>query len=193
MKPNTLATALLLAAALPVAAQAQSSPSNTWVEGSYVNVDGDADGHAVRGSFAFGQSGIYGLGAYSRIGVDDSPIRIDGWEAGLGYAHGLSDRTQLFAEATRLNTEVIRPSAPGAVDVFDARGYRSSLGLRSALGERFEGLVKANYTTGERVLGHEFSGTVGGLFKLGQTWGVSGDVTVGEEAETYQLGLRASF
>lgn len=193
MKSKSLATALLLAATLPLAAQAQSSPSNTWVEGSYVNVDGDADGHAVRGSFAFGQSGVYGLGGYSRIGLDGSPIRIDGWEAGLGYAHGLSERTQLFAEATRLDTEVVRPGTPDGIEVFNARGHRSSLGLRSALGDRFEGLVKANYTTGERALGHELSGTVGGLFKLGQTWGVSGDVTVGEEAETYQLGLRASF
>ena len=39
MKRSNLAIALSLAAALPFAAQAQEAPSNTWVEGSYVNAE----------------------------------------------------------------------------------------------------------------------------------------------------------
>ena len=99
MKRSNLAIALSLAAALPFAAQAQEAPSNTWVEGSYVNADGDAEGHAVRGSFEFGESNVYGLAGVTRLEVDNSPLKLDGRELGLGYAHPLSERTDLFAEA----------------------------------------------------------------------------------------------
>ena len=71
-------------------------------------------------------------------------------------------------------------------------GYRTSVGLRSGLTDRLEGLVKANYVDGDDFSG-DFSGTVGGLVKLTDTWGVTGDVTFGDDAETYQLGVRASF
>ena len=71
MKRTKLAIAFSLAALVPFAVAAQEAPSNTWVEGSYVNVDGDADGHALRGSFEFGETNLYGLGGLSRVHVDD--------------------------------------------------------------------------------------------------------------------------
>ena len=187
MKRSNLAIALTLAAALPFAAQAQEAPSNTWVEGSYVNADGDAEGHAVRGSFEFGESNVYGLAGVTRLEVDNSPLKLDGRELGLGYAHPLSERTALFAEASYLDTEVVVPG--GALD---GNGYRTSVGLRSGLTDRLEGLVKANYVDGDDFDG-DFSGTVGGLVKLTPTWGITGDVTFDDKTETYQLGVRASF
>ncbi|GGA80511.1 hypothetical protein GCM10011521_18510 [Arenimonas soli] len=187
MKRSNLAIALSLAAVLPFAAQAQEAPSNTWVEGSYVNADGNAEGHAVRGSFEFGESNVYGLAGVTRLDVEDSPLVLDGRELGLGYAHPLSDRTDLFAEAAYRDVEVQVPG--GAVD---SDGYRTSVGLRSGLTDRVEGLVKANYVDGDNIDG-DFSGTVGGLVKLTPTWGITGDVTFGDDAETYQLGVRASF
>ncbi|GAB2667097.1 hypothetical protein [Arenimonas aestuarii] len=187
MKRSNLAIALSLAAALPFAVQAQEAPSNTWIEGSYVNADGDAEGHAVRGSFEFGESNFYGLAGVTRLDVEDSPLVLDGRELGLGYAHPLSERTDLFAEAAYRDMEVEVPG--GAID---SDGYRTSVGLRSGLTDRVEGLVKANYMDGDNADG-EFSGTVGGLVKLTPTWGITGDVTFGEDAEIYQLGVRASF
>ena len=187
MKRSNLAIALSLAAALPFAAQAQEAPSNTWVEGSYVNADGDAEGHAVRGSFEFGESNVYGLAGVTRLDVDNSPLKLDGRELGLGYAHPMGENSQLFAEAAYLDAEVRTPL--GAVD---SEGYRTSVGLRGGLTDRLEGLVKANYVDGDDFDG-DFSGTVGGLVKLTPTWGITGDVTFDDDAETYQLGVRASF
>ncbi|KFL36234.1 hypothetical protein [Arenimonas donghaensis] len=187
MKRTKLAIALAFAATLPFAVQAQESPSNTWVQGSYVNADGDAEGHAVRGSFEFGESNVYGLAGVTRLELDNSPVKLDGRELGLGYALPLSDRSDLFAEAAYLDTEVAVPG--GAID---GNGYRTSIGLRSGLTDRLEGLVKANYVDGDDFDGN-FSGTVGGLVKLTPTWGITGDVTFDDDAETYQVGLRASF
>jgi len=187
MKRSNLAIALALATALPFAAQAQESPSNTWVQGGYVNADGDAEGHAVRGSFEFGESNVYGLAGVTRLDVDDSPLKLDARELGIGYALPLSDRSDLFAEASYLDSEVRVPG--GAID---GNGYRTSVGLRSGLTDRLEGLVKANYVDGDDFDG-DFSGTVGGLVKLTPTWGITGDVTFDDDAETYQLGVRASF
>lgn len=189
---NKLIAPIALAAALPFAAQAQDAPSNTWVEGRYINVDGDADGHGLRGSFAFGDTGLYGLAGYTRIGIDDTPFKLDGHEFGLGYAHALSDRTQLFAEAAYLDTELSGFVTTDGTGIIDANGYRSSVGVRSSLTDRFEGLLKANYVDGDDFSG-DFSGTVGGLYKLTPMWGVSGDVTFDGGTETYSLGLRASF
>jgi len=183
---------LALAAALPFAAQAQEAPSNTWIEGQYLNVDGDADGHGLRGAFAFGDTGLYGLAGYSRVGIHDTPFRIDSHELGLGYAHALSNRTQLFAEAAYLDTELTGFVTIDGTGIIDANGYRGSVGVRSALTERFEGLAKANYVDGDDFDG-DFTGTVGGLYKFTPTWGLSGDVTFGDGAQVYSLGLRASF
>ena len=194
MKTKTLFIALALAAAATTA-QAQDAPSNTWIEGDYVDRggDGDAAGHGVRGSFAFGDTGLYGLGGYTRLDVDQGPGKLDGWELGLGYAHALGDRTQLFGEAAYLEDELAGFATTDGSGIVGVEGYRASVGLRSALGERFEGLVKASYVDGDDYLDGDFSGTVGGLLKLTRTWGVSGDVTFGDDAETYRLGLRATF
>ena len=194
MKTKTLFIALALATTAS-AVQAQDAPSNTWIEGDYVmrDGDGDADGHGLRGSFAFGDSGLYGLAGYSRLDVDGGPGKLDGWELGLGYAHALGERSQLFGEAAYLEDEFAGFVTTDGSGIVGVESYRASVGLRSSLGSRFEGLVKANYTDGDGVVDGEFSGTVGGLVKLTPTWGLSGDVTVGEDTNTYRVGLRATF
>lgn len=191
MKAKTLFIALALAGAS--AAQAQDAPSNTWIEADYLNIDGDADGHGLRGSFAFGDSGLYGLGGYSRVGLDDSPAKLDAWELGLGYAHAISSRTLLFGEAAYLEDELAGFVTTDGSGIVGVEGYRASIGLRSTLGKRVEGLLKANYVDGDDYLDGGFTGTLGALVKLNQTWGISGDVTFGDDVQTYRLGLRASF
>ena len=190
MKRTTLALALSLAAALPAAAQ--DSLSNTWIEGNYINVDGDADGHGIRGSFEFGESNVYGLAGYSRIGIDGTPFKLDGSELGVGYAHPLSDRLDLVAEAAYVDTEAAGFVTTDGTGIINTEGYRASVGLRSALTDKLEGSVRANYVDLDQV-GDDFSGTLGAMYKFTPTWGLTGDVTFGDDAETYQLGLRASF
>ena len=190
MKRTTLALALSLAAALPAAAQ--DSLSNTWIEGNYINVDGDADGHGIRGSFEFGDSNFYGLAGYSRIGIDDTPFKLDGSELGVGYAHPMNDGLDLFAEAAYVDTEAAGFVTTDGTGIINTEGYRTSVGLRSALTDKLEGSVRANYVDLDEV-GDDFSGTLGAMYKFTPTWGLTGDVTFGDDAETYQLGVRASF
>jgi Ax21 family sulfation-dependent quorum factor len=176
--------ALALAALLPLSAQADDKLSYTYVEGGYVNVDGDADGFGVRGSFEFGQSNFYGFGSYAQVEVDNTNIDVDNTEIGFGYAHGLSDNVDLISELAYVNAD-----ADGFGDV---DGYRASVGIRGSFSDSFEGLVKANYTDGDEFDG-DFSGTIGAQYKFTQTWGVTGEVTFGDNSETYMVGLRASF
>lgn len=182
--------ALALATLIPLSAQADDKLSYTYVEGGYVNVNGDggadADGFGVRGSFEFGDSGFYGFGAYSQVEVDDVPgeVDIDSTQLGFGYAHGLTDNADLISELSYVNTDV--------EGLGDADGYRASVGLRGSFSDNFEGLVKANWTDGSDIDG-DFSGTIGAQYKFTQTWGVTGEVEFADGGETYMLGLRASF
>lgn len=176
--------ALALASLLPLSAQADDKLSYTYVEGGYVNVDGDADGFGVRGSFEFADSGFYGFGGYNTVEIDNTNVDVDTYDIGLGYAHDLSTNTALIAELAYINSDV---------DGFgDIDGYRTSVGLRGSFSENFEGLVKANYVDGSDFSG-DFSGTVGAQYKFAQNWGVVGEVEFADGGETYLLGLRASF
>lgn len=176
--------ALALASILPLSAQASDKLSYTYVEADYVNVDSDADGFGIRGAFEFGDSGFYGLAGYNALEVDNIGIDVDTFEVGFGYAHGLTDNMDLIAEVAYLNTDV---------QYFgDLDGYRTSIGLRGAFSDKFEGLVKANYVDGSDFDG-DFSGTLGAQYKFTQTWGLVGEVEFNDNAETYTVGVRASF
>lgn len=181
MKRSLLA--LALAAALPFSAQADDKLSNTWIEGDYVNVDGDADGFGVRGSFEFADSGFYGLGGWRSVEIDDTNIDVDNWELGVGYEHDISENLDLLSEVAYNQIDV---------EGFDEDGYRVSVGLRGSFTPSFEGLVKANWYDSDETDG-DFTGTLGAQYKFTQTWGVVGEAEFGDGGETYTLGLRASF
>jgi len=176
--------ALALATLIPLSAQADDKLSYTYVEGGYVNVDGDADGYGVRGSFEFGDSNFYGFGAYSSVEIDNTSIDVDSTQIGVGYAHGLTNNADLISELSWVNTDV---------DGFgDADGYRASVGIRGSFSDNFEGLVKANWTDGSDIDG-DFSGTIGAQYKFTKIWGVTGEIEFADGGETYMVGLRASF
>jgi Ax21 family sulfation-dependent quorum factor len=181
MKRSLLALALV--AAMPFAAQADDKLSNTWIEGDYVNVDGDADGFGVRGSFEFADSGFYGLGGWRSVEIDDTNIDVDNWELGVGYEHDLSENLDLLSEVAYNQVDV---------EGFDEDGYRVSVGLRGSFAPNFEGLVKANWYDSDETDG-DFTGTLGAQYKFTQTWGVVGEAEFGDGGESYTLGLRASF
>ncbi len=176
--------ALALVALLPLSAQADDKLSYTYIEGNYVNVDGDADGYGVRGSIEFGDSNFYGFGSYRAVETDAFSIDIDYTDIGLGYAHSLSDNADLISEIAYVNADVD--------GLGNADGYRASVGLRGSFSDNFEGLIKANYIDGNDVDG-DFSGTVGAQWKFTQTWGLTGEVEFGDGGESYLVGLRASF
>lgn len=186
MKRSLLALALV--AIVPFAAQADDKLSYTYVEGAYINLQGDngldGDGFGVRGAFEFGESGFYGLAGYNQVEADDFNIDVDSYEVGVGYGHDLSDNLDLISELAYINSDV---DGVGDVD-----GYRASVGLRGSFTDSFEGLIKANYIDGSDFDG-DFSGTVGAQYKFTQTWGLTGEVEFGDGGESYLVGLRASF
>jgi Ax21 family sulfation-dependent quorum factor len=175
--------ALALAAAVPFAAQADDKLSYSYIEADYLNVDSDADGFGLRGSVEFADSGFYAFGGYSSVEVDDVNVDVDTYDLGLGYAHGLSENLDLLGELAYLNSDV---------EGFDVDGWRGSVGLRGSFSPNFEGLVKANYIDGDEFDG-DFTGTIGAQYKFNPTWGITGEVEVGDGGEAYLLGLRASF
>lgn len=183
--------ALALVAMLPLTAQADDALSYTYVEGGYVNVDGDADGFGVRGAFEFGDSGFYGLGGYSQVEIDDTTIDVDNYEIGVGYAHGISAKADLIGEVAYVNSQTDNVPALFGGDV-EVDGYRASVGLRGSFSDNFEGLIKANYVDGDD-LDSDFTGTLGAQYKFTPTWGVTGEVEFADGGETYLVGLRASF
>ena len=170
--------------------------SYSWIDGGYsrTNVDlggsdVDFDGFALRGSAALGES-FYVFGGYSSATNDEfgADIDLNQSQIGLGFRHGMSDRADFIAELGYLNTEV---EAMGISD--DVEAYRGSIGFRGELADNFEGLLKANYSDAGDAQDGEFSGTLGAQFKFNQTWGLVGEVELGDDVTQYLIGVRASF
>lgn len=178
--------ALALAAAFPLSLQAKDTElSYTYVEADYLNFENSTDGWGLRGSVDIGDTGLYGLGSYSQVKVDATPDDVDikSNELGVGYHHAISDKADLIGELAYQNADV------GSLNV---DGLRSSVGVRGALAERFEGFVKANYYDVSDYDG-DVTGTVGGQFKFNKTWGATAEAELGNGDQAYLIGVRASF
>lgn len=178
--------ALALAAALPFAAQAQDKAlSYTWAEADYVDLDNGADGWGLRGSYNVGDTGLYVLGGYSWLGFNDGidDVDVKANELGLGYHHAIADNTDLIGEVAYQNADA---------DVYRIDGLRTSVGVRSAMTNNFEGFVKANYYDVSDYDG-DLSGTLGAQYKFNSMWGVTGEAEFGNGDQAYLVGLRASF
>lgn len=203
--------ALALAAVLPFSAQAAEDLSYSYIEGDYVNLDGDADGFGVRGSVNFGASNFYGLASYSNTNFDyddaydsyDYDYDIDTFEIGVGFHHSVSDKADLIAELAYDNISFDTDSVDD-IDGDETDGFRASVGFRGALAPKFEGLIKLNYinsldddnndiSSSDGDDDGDFSATIGGQIKLNQTWGLTGEFTFADDYNTYLLGVRASF
>lgn len=213
-----LALALALAAASTSAA-AYEKLSHTYVEAGFAHHQAElptqvpagfsvddmkANGGFINGSIAVGEK-FYVFGGYSQGKDDEVGINFDGVgrvyefeidakqaHAGFGYAHQLSDRVQWTGEVSFLRTRF--EAEQGAFDNDTAEGddYRASIGLRGNLARNFEGWIKATYTDGD-MYDKEFSGTLGGLVKFNDNWGIVGEAEMGSDQKQYRLGLRWSF
>lgn len=172
--------ALALAAALPFSAQATDLSYN-HVEADYINLDNSTDGWGLRGSVAIGNTGLYGLGSYSWLKAGALDIRSN--ELGLGYHYALNAKTDLIGEVAYRNADT------GNLNI---DGLRTSVGVRGAMADRFEGFVKANYYDLSDYNG-DFSGTVGGQYKFTDMWGATAEAEFGNGDKAYLLGVRASF
>ncbi|MET4731270.1 opacity protein-like surface antigen [Lysobacter enzymogenes] len=213
---------LALAAALAAAstsASAYEKLSHTYVEAGFASNqvelptqlpagfsvdDMTANGGFINGSFAVGEK-FYVFGGYSQGKDDKLGVNVEGYgrvfefdadvkqvHAGAGYAHQLSDRVEWNGEVAFLRTRF--EVDQGFFDNNKAEGddYRASIGLRGQLARNFEGWVKASYTDGD-MYDKEFSGTLGGLIKFNDSWGIVGEAEMGSDQKQYRLGVRWSF
>lgn len=191
MRKNVLFSLLAgLALAAPMVASASDHDADlsyTYVEGGYLHVEGpfgvDADGAYLRGSYEFGQSGFYLQGAYSDASTDIFDIDPKTSEIGLGYHYSFTKNIDGLVEVAYQNTDT---------DFGDADGYRASVGMRAKMGEKWEGLAKVNHYDGGDFVSNT-SGTLGVQYRVTPTWGVVGEVEFDGDAETYLVGVRATF
>lgn len=175
---------LALAAAIPFSAQAADLSYN-YVEADYLNQEHGTDGWGLRGAYDFGGTGWYGLAGYSRLNIDafGGNDNVDSYELGGGYHYGLTGRTDLIGELAYQRSDV---------GPFNVSGWRGSMGVRSALSDKLEGFVKANYYDGHDYDG-DFTGTLGAQYKFTKTWGATVEGEFGNGNKNYLLGARASF
>lgn len=209
---NQLALALALAIA-PFAASA-GELSYTFVEAGAAQLnfelpndsdaqfdDVEASGFYLDGSVELGES-LYLFGGYAS-GNDDVSVTIPGvgsatadldlsqYNVGFGFHHGLSDRADLIAELSYVNSEVKSNGTDEHAD-----DGRIAVGVRGLLADSFEGWVKGSYTDGLADNGAydgEFGAIVGAQFKINQTWGITAEAEYGDTASLYTIGVRASF
>ncbi|MFT3808023.1 hypothetical protein [Arenimonas sp.] len=188
MNRNLSLLALALAAALPFTAANATDLKYNYVQGGYsaADIGGlDMDGYGVKGSVAFGDK-FYGLASYDR--VSDNGIDLSETAVGVGFRHGLSDKTDFFTEASFVQDDL---------DVVGSdNGYRVAGGVRSLMSDKFEGSVKATYTdVGD--YGNGFGAGVSGLFHISNTWGVYASYDYADRDSnhfnTWGAGVRASF
>lgn len=201
--------ALVLAAALPLSAQAADGPSElsyTYFEADYVSAEvagiDDMDGLALRASAGFADN-WYASGSWTRVSKGDVDLGIpvdidfDQMVLGVGFHTAISDRGAFIAEAAwvRNTFEIENNSIPASGDDgFD--GWRVSAGVRGLLGTRFEGEAKARYSDYENVDGG-FGGEINGIFFVNQTWGITAgwahDDLGDDEVSQWKVGVRASY
>lgn len=152
---------------------------------SWAGHDNNYDGMYLRGSAALGDTGLYGFGGYRQgtesfggYDIDDTTSQL-----GVGYGYRIAPRVELIGEGSYLRLSNW---------TYSSDTWRASVGVRGAMGDHFEGWAKAHYTD-DGFGGSRFSEELGGLYKLTDTWGVTGGIEHGDERDTYTLGMRASF
>ena len=217
MKRSIFAVALL--SALSVSAQA-SELSYSYVDASYTvanfdsqdvldfSVNPDLDGFRLTGSVGFAEH-YYAWGSYSTVSGNvlkfSNPdysasldMDLNRYFIGFGAHFAISENTDFITELSYIQTDVeVEAEINDEFDTYkesastDSNGARMTVGLRGAAGDHFEWLVKANYDAGGD--NGDFSGTFGAQYKFNETWGLIGDVEVGDEAAIYSIGVRASF
>ena len=188
MKRTSLA--LALAALLPLGATA-AELDYSYIEAGYNRIDAhgsdaDADGPAVNGSVALGES-FFLYGGYSANDIDDSPADVDVSRIGLGWRYGLASGSDLLVKANYIKADV------GGVPIdLDADGYEAEVGLRTAHGDNFESYVALGWQDGGDFDGDAYV-TLGGQYKFNPTWGIAASATHRDGANEVFVGPRFSF
>ena len=184
MKMSLLA--VMVAAALPFAAYAGDLRYN-YLEGGYAadQFDGlpNANGYGLNGSVGVGND-FNVFGGWSRQKFDNTSVHFNDWNAGVGFHHPINDTTHLIA-----NVGYRKLDAGGGVNTGT---YSGEVGVRSQLGNNFEGWALGGYEDGKNDNG-EFYGKLGGQVKLNKSWGLVAEAKMAHDQKEYFVGPRFTF
>ena len=171
----------IIAACVPFALVAD--PDYTYVEGSYLNIDGDLDGFGVAGSAAI-HPRLHVYAQYDR--AKDSPLKVNTGAVALGLNHGMTPTTDFVARLGWARAEVDVAGLGSASD----DGVAAQVGVRSMLSDSFEVNGFVNHAD---VAGADTTLSVGGVYGFTPALGVTGAVEFDDDDTAYRVGLRYSF
>lgn len=183
-------TALALALALPFGAHA-ADLSYSYIEGGWQKFDIDggtnSDGWVANGSAALGEN-FHLYGGYGQSELDGTSLDADTWRLGVGWNTGINATNDLVVRANYVEAKIDIPGFRAA----KADGYEAEVGVRTALGERFETYAAAGYIDIEDGSG-DFYGKLGGQYKFTPTFGIVAQATLADGGNEYFVGPRLSF
>lgn len=179
---STLVVAVLAAASAPAFA-AEAGPSYNYADVGYVNVDGDADGFGVEGSFAINEQ-FHVLGGAQR--VSDGPVSATVLSLAGGYRFGLSDTTDFVARAGLARARV----GVSGVGSANENGWMVQGGVRSMLNPTLE----VNGFATVMDLGSTELGIGGGIVKtFSERVGAFAELELVDGDYAVSLGARFGF
>jgi hypothetical protein len=196
MKQNvsnwTRRTGLVAAMLFAGSAVASEGPRYTFGEIGYARVDfdnfnEDADVFGANGSLAISDR-IYLIASYSDGSIDASGFDVDlkTAEAGAGLHFPLNDKVDFIVDASYIWAEV-------DADNFNSQdddGYGIRVGLRAMLTPQFELNGGGTYAD---VTDDETAAYVGVVYNFTDMFAITGDVSVGDDATSYGVGMRLYF
>lgn len=176
----------LISSLFAVAATATAGDfSTSYVQAQYADMGDNIDGTSIKGSVAFGGTGLYLSGEYSKFDVEAAGVDLKESVVLLGYQKNVSNAVALFGEAGYYQVDV---------GGFDADGYQAGVGARFAAGKYFEPYVKVAYTDVDEI-GGATEGTIGTLIKPWANVGFNAQYSFGEDsnADLWKAGVRFSW
>lgn len=130
------------------------SPNWDKIQASYIETDIETpideditmDGYAVAGSLSLTDS-IFVLANFDSVGdeSDFGDVDLDSLNAGIGFNHGITESTDVFATVTYEKLELVGSVDALGSESLDESGYGAGIGIRSMLTDFFELSVKADY------------------------------------------------
>jgi len=192
IKRWTRRAGLVAAMLLAGSAAASEGPRYTYGELGYARIDfdnfnEDADVFGANGSLAVSDQ-IYLIAAYSDGNIDASGFDIDlkQAEAGVGLHFPLNSKVDFTADAAYVWAEV---DADG-FNSQDDDGYALRAGIRAVLTPQFELNGGGSYVD---VSDDDTALYVGAVFNFTDMFALTGNVSVGDNATAYGIGLRMYF
>lgn len=191
----------LCAAALAAPAVSFAAPSYTYVQGGYLNIspestDNDIDGYFVGASYLVAPN-VFVAGGYSDTKGDGTgplggqySIKTKSYNVGAGIRAPLTDYMDFTFAAAYVHADNDGTSPFGSASAKDD-GYSITPGLRTLLGEHFE--VDASYNYVDVTDDPESSFDIGALVHITQMFSVGATYRFGDNADSWNAGLRVNF